>query len=728
MHVVRPERMFLVLWLALACLAGPVGADRGLRVLGGAGGLPWREGGDGLPPVVILNPQTVAIGNTPGGVIDFSYREGWILPESADEAENVASGLLARGGAVTAPTVLSDLKAELSKMIDTNPATAFERKSVAGRNANALGVVLEFDLGARFGVSRLRFYPRNGDPAQPTPDTPFQDDFLRAFEVLFNDGRQETMAGGLPVFTSILNISQNASPLVELEVPPQYVRYVQLKSQTAVGFEIAEFEVYAQGFVPTAAYYSDVFDLGERLAIWGNLRWEEEIIADPLRSQVAISTRSGHDASPVVFNRIRVDLDGAEVQWKTAAAVTAGTPAAELVAQLDAPGMDVRQARLQYRELPLAQRNELELTQAEYEKLKPGERGVIKDDLENWSPWSPPYLAAGRATGEQVAAGEGGVPIVSPGPRQYLQFKAEYSSEDMFSARGIGGLSFDYFSPSLAEEIAAEITPRQAKLGEDTPFSLVLAPHLRPGVDEGFNAVEIATPVRVIRVGQVELERADGTRLQADFTGATLDGGPVRRGEFAIELVEEHRFQIRFPSLGPSQLAEGGLALVRIDFSCPVLRAGTYFRVRALPAAPEGLPQEAAGANLLALRSGEALLRSPGNLVVQVPSGGPLIINAAAAPRAFTPNGDQINDAVRLGFDLTTLTGGADVELRIFDLSGRPVRRVYAGSDRNGRYGHAWDGRDEGGELVPPGLYLFTITVDADTGHEELTGTVAVVY
>jgi hypothetical protein len=706
-------------------------AARELVVLGGAQGLSWQEGGNGIPPVVILGPQTVATGNTPGGVIDFSLREGWIFPESADKAENIAAGILDRGGAVTAPTVLADLKAELAKMIDTDPATAFERKSIGGQNANALGVVLELDLGARFGVSRLRFFPRNGDPDLPTPEFPFQDDFLRAFEVLLNDGRRENVAGGLPVFTSVLLENQNDQSVVDLEIPPQYVRYIRLKSQTAVGFEIAEFQVFAQGFVPTAEYHSDVLDLGEELAIWGRLRWEEESRGDPLRSQVAISTRSGHDPSPVVFNRVRVDLDGAEVPWKPAAAFTAGTRAAEIAAQLDAPGLDVRQARLLYDDLPLDQRNELALSQADYEKLKPGERGAIKDDLDNWSPWSPPYPAAGRATAEQVAAGEGGAPILSPGPRRYLQFKLEYSSEDLFSARGVGGLSLDYYSPALAEEIAAEIAPRQAPLGEDTQFSLVLAPHFRPGVDQGFGAVEISTPVRVIAVQQVEVERADGTRAQADFTGAALEGAPVRRGDFAVERVEDHRFQLRFPPLGPSQLREGELALVRVDFTCAVLRPGTAFAVRALPAGEDGLPQEAIGANLLALRGGEAggrLVRNPGNLVVQTPSGGALIINAAAAPRVFTPNGDQINDAVRLGYDVTSLTSGAAVAVRVFDLAGGLVRQVYAGSDRNGRYARTWDGTDDQGRIAPPGIYIFRITVDADAGHEELSGTVAVVY
>ena len=39
-----------------------------------------------------------------------------------------------------------------------------------------------------------------------------------------------------------------------------------------------------------------------------------------------------------------------------------------------------------------------------------------------------------------------------------------------------------------------------------------------------------------------------------------------------------------------------------------------------------------------------------------------------------------------------------------------------------------WNGTDRGDRLVPPGLYLFEIRIEADTKPEEALGTIAVVY
>ena len=708
-----------------------IGETKELIILGGAEGRPWQDGGGGIDPIIILGPQEVTNENVPGGIIDFSAREGWIFPEKADQTDNIALQLLDRGGSVTAPTVLTDLGKDLLKMIDNNASSAFERKSSPGQNVRALGVILQFDLGARFGVSRIRFFPRNADPDFLAPDFPFQDDYMRAYELFLNDGTRETLAAGLPVFTSVLLVLQNDQPVVDVQIEPQYVRYIQLKSQTTVGFEIGEFQVFGEGFVPTAEYHSDVFDLGENLALWGNLRWEEESQGDPIRSQVPISTRSGFDDSPVVFNRLRSDLDGAEVPWKAAEEFDEGSEAREIVSQLDSPDLDIKRARLLYKDLPLDRKNEISLTQAEYKKLRSGNRGSVRDDLENWSAWSPPYATAGITSADNVSAGMAGVPIVSPGPRRYFQFKVDYLSEDLFSAKGIGSLSFDFSSPVLATEIVGEITPRQADLGQKTEFSLVLVPDMRPGIDQGFSSLEISTPVKVDAIDRIGVSLPDGSRLEQDFSDSDLNDLPVERGDFRIDLVEEDRFQISFPKVENSRIEAEQMTALDVVFQCVVLRTGTAFTSLALSETPGEVPQRVVGGNAFALTQESAnasLIRDPGNLVVQVAKKGDLLINVNAVPTVFTPNGDQINDSAQIHFDITDLISGANVGLRIYDLSGSMVREVYRGIDQSGRFTRTWDGTDDQGNTVPPGLYLFNIDLDTDGGKAEANGLIGVAY
>ena len=121
-------------------------------------------------------------------------------------------------------------------------------------------------------------------------------------------------------------------------------------------------------------------------------------------------------------------------------------------------------------------------------------------------------------------------------------------------------------------------------------------------------------------------------------------------------------------------------------------------------------------------------MRNAANIVVQVPIKGALLINAGATPKIFTPNGDGFNEITILDYDVTSLIGSAEVTVRIHDLSGRLVREVYTGTDKSGRYSRRWDGTDASGKAVPPGSYLFRISVDADSGTEETSGIVVVAY
>jgi flagellar hook assembly protein FlgD len=95
-----------------------------------------------------------------------------------------------------------------------------------------------------------------------------------------------------------------------------------------------------------------------------------------------------------------------------------------------------------------------------------------------------------------------------------------------------------------------------------------------------------------------------------------------------------------------------------------------------------------------------------------------------------------VNDEARISYTLLQLTGEAPVEITIYDLSGHRVRKVYSANEMNGKYDQpsgsykykTWDGRDEDGDLVPPGVYLYKISVDTDTGSHSEMGRLAVVY
>ena len=259
----------------------------------------------------------------------------------------------------------------------------------------------------------------------------------------------------------------------------------------------------------------------------------------------------------------------------------------------------------------------------------------------------------------------------------------------------------------------------------------MLVPDIRPEIDQGFSSLEISTPVKVDAIDRIGISLPDGSRLEQDFSDSDLSALPVERGDFRIDLVEEDRFQISFPKVENSRIAEEQMTTLDVVFQCVVLRTGTAFSSLALSETPGEVPQRVVGGNVFALTQESAnasLIRDPGNLVVQVAKKGDLLINVNAVPTVFTPNGDQINDSAQIHFDITDLISGANVGLRIYDLSGSMVREVYRGIEQSGRFTRTWDGTDGQGNTVPPGLYIFNIDLDTDGGTAEASGLIGVAY
>jgi hypothetical protein len=236
-----------------------------------------------------------ATGSAP--VIDFSTRPGWILPSSIGEGTNVARDTYARGGLLTSPnaqTVLrlgkEALNERLASMVDGDHQTAFEAKNVA-----ATGILLIIDLGARFGVDQIRFFPR--------PE--YHADFMKGYVLSLNDGvfGADIVAASpdkLPnksLFTIIAQDGSNNRDTVDVRFPLQYVRYIRLESTQRFNWEVDEIEVFGKGFVPQAQYLSQVFDF-EQPTLWGRLDWAAEQQGNPEKSRIFIRTRSGTSPDP----------------------------------------------------------------------------------------------------------------------------------------------------------------------------------------------------------------------------------------------------------------------------------------------------------------------------------------------------------------------------------------------------------------------------------------------
>lgn len=739
--------------LVISCLsAANIGSTAEETVLiGSSGSLPWQEGGGTIAATAILDESTVNQTNTPGGVIDFESIDfpGWIFPQRVDTTDNILIGLTSkeRGGSISSPIPSAQVsfKNDYKKLIDADGQTALEvRATSSASSAGALGLILEFDLNALFAVNRIRFFPRNAAPELPAPDFPFQNDFIKGYEIFINDGRPESYLNNRPIWTTIALEGQNEEAVVDLSIPTQFVRQIRFKSLTTADFEIAEFQVFAEGFVPQATYLSNVFDFGEP-ALLGYLRWIQETIGDSVLSDIQIRTRTGMDPEPVEFTRVGIQSIGltevsrtvggvsnleeirVKVPWKRQQDVEDDELRTLVETELEDDLLSGEEALLAWTRLPLKLRAQLEISQAEYGKLK--EKGPIRDDLTNWSPWSPPYSAAGIVEAQALETPRAGTPILSPSPRRYFQFMVEFASRGFDAASGLGALGFELSTPALADTLIGEVFPRHADVGAATVFSYAVLTKIGQ-TTAGFDQLEIETPLKVESIGMVEVHKPNGEIESADFSSRSLDDLPVEAGGFAVLAVSDHGLLLQLPPVNENN------ALVKVEFATAVLRFGTVFSARAF-----NTEVGAVGQNILAGNAADLgretlvdpdLARIgapvPTNLTVEVAISDDLLTNVRAEPVVFTPNGDQINDHTSIHYDITNIASPVLVEIELFNLAGRSIKSLQMEKQTSGRFAIVWEGTDDEGRLVTPGHYIYTVTLNADTGADKRLGAVGVVY
>ena len=704
------SRIFALASGLLAIVCAPVFAIETVT-LGEGGELDWR--GEGSSAVETIDaeylappdpnnpgaPPELLTGNAPGDLVEFDSADfpRGIFPLRIEEGENVANNTMARGGNIDAPNVFdfgrdvsvasgsifdrNDLLLALQELLtseDGGEKQAFERK-----NFNALGTLVILNLGGRFGVNRIRFYPRN--TVHKSPTTPFHNDFLRAFELFTNDGISQTNDGSL-IWDPLLLHTDNENPIVDVTIdPPSYVQFVRLRATSTVNFEIDEFEVYGTGYLSEAQYLSDIFDAGQP-ALWGDMRWIEEVVGPEVFSRLQIRTRTANDATPFVFTRLLSGKRDAE----------------EIPFSLEDPT----------REMELAEYETLPKDDSLGRQWSPG---AIRDDLINWSPFSTPYPAS--------AANGPGIPIASPSPNRYFQFRVSFQSDDLEAARGLKSLSFDVLTPPFADEVIGEIFPREVRIAENTTFTYAVRPVLETANLRGFDTIEIFTPTRVESIDRLELVDETG-QLVAERVFAGLEDTTSVDG-LQILAVDDDKFSVRIPFL------QAGSALIKIHFQTEVLTYSTNFTAAVRLSDEEGSISQAvvSGDAATLAADDDADLSGTTVLSPSVLREDRLLDRMEIVPAVFTPNGDQVNDVARVYYNLLALDVARPIEIAVYDLSGRLIRIIHDTPERNGRYeDKTWDGLDDQGQLVPPGLYIVRLAIEGDAQQDGQSRLVGVAY
>ena len=315
--------------------------------------------------------------------------------------------------------------------------------------------------------------------------------------------------------------------------------------------------------------------------------------------------------------------------------------------------------------------------------LDPSYAGIIRENTRDWSTWSPPYSQLENAE------------INAPDNRRYFQFQFKLLSGSLLDKAVVDSVVISYTTPAIADSVIAEISPTTAILGQENDFTY----HLRSVTandKRGFDTVIIRTPFAARATGL----SIDGIEIN-DFTWQGVDG----------------RLQVAFPN---NRISRSGQA-IDVRFTSLMTISGTEFRGEVADSQSDAFPQRIIFGNA----NEEAV---DNTLVVSARIDNKLFTGVDFSSDIITPNGDGINDQIALEYVLLKATDPVGVQVIIYDLSGREVRRLYDARDSSGPNQVAWDGRADDNTTVPPGLYLIHLEANTDAGDATQMRSVAVVY
>lgn len=341
-----------------------------------------------------------------------------------------------------------------------------------------------------------------------------------------------------------------------------------------------------------------------------------------------------------------------------------------------------------------------EISGALWERLPAEQQGPIRVEEvpgPDWSTWSSPYLATGAA-------------FQSPSPRRMALIQARLRTFQPLRTATISRVALG-LAPPLINQAVAEVTPnRRVDPGLERDFTLYLRTESGPA-DPGFDEIRLrssaAAPIEVVgvRIGSDDELRFDQAEIL--WPGAvaveSFDGGVG----FAL----------------PEGLDPSG-QVIEFQIRTSVFLPSTTFALELVSASEQRVQQVDVG-------DATSLTASNQLVVVSELEGLPLLAPMEIEAPAFSPNGDGINDVTRIVLTIYQLEGQRTLRVGVTDLSGRSIRELsFTPAAPSGRHQLEWDGRDDSGHLVAPGIYVLRVEVptDAGAGGTSAVRTLSVVY
>lgn len=314
-----------------------------------------------------------------------------------------------------------------------------------------------------------------------------------------------------------------------------------------------------------------------------------------------------------------------------------------------------------------------------------------KVDSLHWSDWSSPIVfssATEALSGSRLSVSE---------PRRYFQWKVVLNSANL-ETPSIDSLHFTYQYSLVADSVYASVSPSEIPAFEKATLHYFIDAVISPanlGIDTIIIFTQSAAAIQNVLVNNSAVP----------FFAAT----------FPDKLIVSFRNTI-FTS-----------SKIEIIFSTRLITS-TKFKSEVISKAAAWNPQSV---DYQKNAFGEAWSVSTTGISSTT------LVNVRIDPNPFTPNGDGKNDQTIVDFAIANIVKTKSLRIAVYNLLGKKIRSLadlqtgvapFYGDPRKGGKGILWDGKDDEGKVVLPGVYLMQISIDTDNGGEFITKTVVVSY
>jgi len=301
----------------------------------------------------------------------------------------------------------------------------------------------------------------------------------------------------------------------------------------------------------------------------------------------------------------------------------------------------------------------------------------IKVSYKTWATWTEPSMASDGFLFETLE------------PRQFLQYRVNFATFSLETPI-FYEMSINYSNQPVIKRAVANVSPREVPVLKPAVISYLL--ELVPSSNDlGIDTLKIDTPASA----QVEDVLLDGNAI--NFTDLT----DPKESELVIYF--------------PNGITVSQVSILQIDFSITLFENENFFPSQIISTQTPTNPQfvEESVDRWRVVTTG--IPESP-------------LVSVEAKPNPMTPNGDNICDFTEISFFVAKISMSRHVKVKIYNLNGDLVRKLLDTYSVAKDFLISWDGKTDWGNLVPPGVYIYQVSVDTDSDEYVTTKTITVVY